>query len=81
MIAADLARQLDAALRGPAYGSIQLIVHDSRIVRIERVERIRLPAEASAQAGLTETSEALTPFTRGRPTSTPEVRHAQQQED
>lgn len=77
----EVAQQLAAALRGLAYGSIQLIVHDARIVRIERVERIRLPATwDEGQAGLTDSSEAQ-PYTRGRPTPTPEVRHVQTQED
>ena len=43
-------RDVELALRNLRYGSIQLVVHDGKIVRIERIERIRL----------TETSEALT---------------------
>ena len=40
---------LTQALRGLRYGTIQLVVHDARIVRIERIERIRLtdPSEAA----------------------------------
>ena len=44
MLSAVITRELEAALRGLHYGSIQLVVHDAKIVRIERVERIRLPA-------------------------------------
>ena len=51
-------RQLEQALRGLAYGSIQLIVHDSQIVRIERLERIRLTGSPEAE-----------PITDGRPTA------------
>lgn len=31
------------ALKGLRYGTIQLTVHEGKLVRIERVERIRLP--------------------------------------
>ena len=51
-------RQLEQALHGLAYGSIQLIVHDSQIVRIERLERIRLTGSPEAE-----------PITDGRPTA------------
>ena len=54
----DTVRQLARALRGLAYGSIQLIVHDSQIVRIERLERIRLTGSPEAE-----------PITDGRPTA------------
>ena len=57
-----LTRQLERALRHLRYGTVQLVVHDAQIVRIERVERIRL----------TDTSEALTLDT-DRPTDTPEA--------
>ena len=61
-----LTTSLAQALRGLRYGTIQLVVHDARIVRIERIERIRLPAApfeemaGTAQAGLTDPSEAAT---------------------
>jgi hypothetical protein len=38
-LSAELARQLD----GLRYGTIELSVHDGRIVQIERREKIRLP--------------------------------------
>ena len=38
-LSAELARQLD----GLRYGTIELTVHDGRIVQIERREKIRLP--------------------------------------
>ena len=51
------------ALAGLKYGAVQLVVHEGHVVRIERIERMRLPAahaEAveAAQAGLTGTPEA-----------------------
>lgn len=41
-VSAELARQLD----GLRYGTIELTVHDGRIVQIERREKIRLPDDA-----------------------------------
>ena len=75
-----VAESLAAAFDGLRYGSVQLTIHDGHIVRIERLERIRLPAAPemdsvkAAQAGLTELSEALLPL-YGQPTAPTEVRH------
>ncbi len=70
MLSPTITHQLEEALRGLRYGSIQLVVHDAQVVRIERLERIRL----------TDTSEA-TPITlSGRPTTSTEVRHDQRKE-
>ena len=69
MLPSDVADQLAHALRDLRYGSLHLVVHDGRIVRIERIERIRL----------TEPSEAQTP-TLGRPTPSREVRSRMNQE-
>ncbi len=33
---------IDRALEGLRYGTVQLTVHDGKLVRIERVEKIRL---------------------------------------
>jgi hypothetical protein len=46
MLAPTLVPALERALRDLRYGYIQLVVHDGQLVRIERVERIRL-TEAS----------------------------------
>jgi len=64
-----IVRQIERALRGLQYGSVQLVIHDAQVVRIERIERIRLTGTPEAQA------EAL-----GRPTTTPEVRHVAHKE-
>lgn len=37
------------ALKGLRYGTVQLTVHDGKLVRIERMEKIRLPSEMSLQ--------------------------------
>ena len=65
----QLLRQLEDALRGLEYGSIQLVVHDRQEVRMERVERIRL----------TGSPEAQTTSRIGRPTPSTEAhRHDQE---
>ncbi|MCI0591777.1 MAG: YezD family protein [Gammaproteobacteria bacterium] len=37
----DLVQQILRALRGIRYGSIELVVHDGRVVQIERKEKLR----------------------------------------
>lgn len=54
MLEPTVSSSIERALEALRYGSVQLIVHEGQIVRIERLERIRLPAEAAAQAGLTD---------------------------
>ena len=41
--AAFLLPALDRALKNLDYGHVQIVVHDSKVVRIERVEKIHLP--------------------------------------
>ena len=65
MLSSTVEKQLEQALRNLRYGTVQLVVHDAQVVRIERTERIRL----------TDTTEAATTHL-GRPTDTPEARHA-----
>ncbi|HTK40479.1 MAG TPA: YezD family protein [Gemmatimonadales bacterium] len=43
-----LASALVAALRGLRFGSIEVVVHDSRVVQLERRERVRLAGPGSA---------------------------------
>jgi hypothetical protein len=52
-----LRRQVAKALAGMRYGTIQLVVHDGQVVRLERLERVRLtvPTEASSGMGGTST--------------------------
>lgn len=37
-----LASALAAALRGLRFGSVEVVVHDSRVVQLERRERVRV---------------------------------------
>ncbi len=64
MLAQEVTRRVESALKGLAYGSVHLIIHDSRIVRIERIERIKLtePSEASST-----TVGRPTPYRGGSP--------------
>lgn len=43
----DMTRLLDrvlAAVSSIRYGSVQIVIQDSKVVRIEKVEKIQLPA-------------------------------------
>ncbi len=44
------------ALRGLRFGSITAVVHDGRLVRVERNEKIRLDDDPTTGAGEHETS-------------------------
>ena len=65
MLSQTMAQRVASALRGLQYGSVHLVIHEGQVVRIERIERISLPAApkthrfgVAAQAGLTTSSEA-----------------------
>lgn len=42
----DVARSIERAVQGLEYGSVEIIVHNSSVVQIERHERIRLPTQS-----------------------------------
>ncbi len=44
----ELARQILAALDGIRYGSVEIVVHDGRIVQIERREKVRVATESGS---------------------------------
>ncbi len=80
MLSQTIVDQVEHALRGLRYGTIQLVVHDARIVQIERLERVRLSTATDAgQPTLTGSPEALS-TSRGRPTASPEARHGEEKE-
>ncbi len=70
MLPDAVTQQLAEALRGLRFGAIQLVVHEGRVVGIERMERLRVP---------TGSPEALS-ITRGQSTASPEVRHTSSKE-
>jgi len=43
----DLTNTILLALREIRYGSVEIIIHDSRIVQIERKEKIRMNTDSS----------------------------------
>jgi hypothetical protein len=45
-----LLREVAAALEGLRYGSVEIVVHDSRVVQIERREKMRLSPEGGRKA-------------------------------
>jgi len=45
----EVQKQILRALEGLGYGSVEIIVHDSKIVQIERKEKIRIKKEIVAQ--------------------------------
>jgi hypothetical protein len=51
----DKEETLDAvrhALSGLRFGSVEIIVHDSKVVQIERKEKLRLNHEATRKGGV-----------------------------
>jgi len=59
-----LSQRIERALRGLTHGSIQLVVHEAEVVRIERIERVRLTVTAEANSQQ-----------RGHPTDASEACH------
>lgn len=45
----SLLRELAAALRGLRYGTVELVVHDARVVQLERRERVRFDEGAGTK--------------------------------
>lgn len=63
MLPPRILQRLERALRDLEHGSVELVIHDGHVVRIERIERLRLTVPPEAQHRLT-----------GRPTESSEVR-------
>jgi len=47
--AGEVERQIANALRGLRYGSVEIVVHDGRVVQIERKEKVRLEGAEGAR--------------------------------
>ena len=49
MLAPELLPAIERALQDLRFGYVQLVIHEGQLVRIERVERVRLtvPSEAT----------------------------------
>lgn len=44
-IAPEVGRQIARALNGLRYGSVEVVVHDGKVVQIERHEKVRLDGD------------------------------------
>jgi hypothetical protein len=65
-------REILAAVRGIRYGSIGIVIHDSRVVQIERTERVR-PVAAARPEHPEDRRRARQPFFAAASTGTPET--------
>ncbi len=76
MLSSAVIQRIERALHELQYGSIQLVVHDAQVVRIERTERVRLPLSkrTDEQSGLTVTAEAQE-INEDQSTDEPEIDH------
>ncbi len=50
----DVERAVLRALQGIRFGSLEIIIHDSKVVRIERKEKIRLDLQDPSGKEVTE---------------------------
>lgn len=50
------AKAILEALRGIRYGSVEITIHESRVVQIERKEKIRLDTHGSDKATLSKSA-------------------------
>jgi hypothetical protein len=44
-------REILEAVRGIKYGSVEVVIHDSRVVQVVRTEKVRLEATGQATDG------------------------------
>ncbi len=61
-ISPELLQHIGSALRSLRYGTVQITVHNARVVQIDKVERVRF-------------SPTTTDLTRGLQVSTPPIPH------
>jgi hypothetical protein len=45
----DIEQKILFALKGIRYGSVEIVIHDSRIVQIERKEKVRFEAPTNGK--------------------------------
>ena len=48
----EIVQQILCAIQGVRYGSVEILIHDSKVVQIERKEKIRLDKESSSKRAL-----------------------------
>jgi hypothetical protein len=47
---ADIANQIAVALQGIRFGSVEIIIHDSKVVQIERKEKLRFDKSSTRES-------------------------------
>lgn len=51
VVSQELLLRIAEAIRGIRYGSVQITIHDSRVVQIEKAEKVRLEQPADLTPG------------------------------
>jgi hypothetical protein len=47
----EVRQQVEEAIASLRYGTVQITVHNARVVQIDKVERVRLPLHADLSSG------------------------------
>ena len=56
----NLLKQIKDAVERIRYGSVEIVIHDSKVVQIERKEKLRFNMETKTNEGLTGKPEVQT---------------------
>jgi len=57
----ELLQQISEAIADLRYGTVQITVHNARVVQIDRIERVRLAVSPSEDSPTDRTSGGLRP--------------------
>jgi len=49
--ASEVEREIARAVAGIAYGSVEIVIHDGKVVQIERKEKTRFPQNGGSPVG------------------------------
>ena len=52
----ELLREIASAIRGIRFGSVEIVIHDSRVVQVERREKVRVIREVALFQGADRTT-------------------------
>ena len=50
-LAPEVEREIARAVAGIAYGSVEIVIHDGKVVQIERKEKTRFPQNGGSPVG------------------------------
>ena len=68
-LSTEVAREILSAVNGLSFGSVEIVVHESRVVQIERRERVRLDGDLAQQASKPPLRSPFRPNQAEGPTS------------